>query len=42
VIKYLTKWGHYPPFIYGLLSSLNYAASFGGNASGGGSPHPPP
>lgn len=27
-IKFLTKWGHYPLFIDGMLSAANYAASF--------------
>jgi site-specific recombinase len=27
-IKFLTKWGHYPLFIDGFLSAINYAASF--------------
>ena len=28
VLKFLTKWGHYPLFIDGMLSAANYAASF--------------
>lgn len=28
VIKFLTKWGHYPLFVDGMLSAANYAASF--------------
>jgi site-specific recombinase len=28
VLKFLTKWGHFAPFIDGLLSSVNYAGSF--------------
>ena len=27
-LKFLTKWGHYPLFIDGMLSAANYAASF--------------
>ena len=27
-IKWLTKWGHYPLFVDGMLSAANYAASF--------------
>lgn len=27
-LKFLTKWGHFPLFIDGVLSSANYAASF--------------
>jgi site-specific recombinase len=28
VVKFLVKWGHFAPFFDGLLSSLDYAASF--------------
>jgi site-specific recombinase len=28
VVKFLTKWGHYPLFVDGMLSAMNYAASF--------------
>ncbi|HWM85568.1 MAG TPA: hypothetical protein VNO33_07015 [Kofleriaceae bacterium] len=27
-IKFLTKWGHFAPFVDGMLSAANYAASF--------------
>jgi len=28
VVKYFTKWGHFAPFVDGMLSAANYAASF--------------
>jgi site-specific recombinase len=28
VLKFLVKWGHYPLFVDGMLSALNYAGSF--------------
>jgi site-specific recombinase len=27
-VKFLTKWGHFAPFVDGMLSAANYAASF--------------
>jgi site-specific recombinase len=28
VLKFLTKWGHHAPFVDGMMSAANYAASF--------------